>query len=178
MSDFYVHDTAIIADDVEIGRGTKIWVNCQIREHVKIGEYCIIGKDTYLDYGVIIGSRTKIQNGVSIYHGIEIADEVFIGPNVAFTNDMYPRASNNDWKVMPTFIAHGASIGANSTIRCGVTLGEYSMVGAGSVVTKDVPPYTLVVGNPAKKIGTVCKCGLKVDDNKICPNCGIRLRRD
>jgi acetyltransferase-like isoleucine patch superfamily enzyme len=106
---------------------------------------------------VIIGSRCKVQNGVSIYHGVTLADDVFVGPHAAFTNDKVPRAFNSDWKVAQTLVMRGASIGANSTIVCGVTVGEYAMVGAGSVVTRDVPPFVLVVGNPARpvaKIGT------------------------
>lgn len=175
MDKYFIHETAIIGENVSISSGTKIWVNCQIRENVEIGMDCIISKDTYLDHGVKIGDRTKIQNGVSVYHGVEIAEDVFIGPNVAFTNDMYPRANNVEWKVVPTYVKKGASIGANSTIRCGITLGEYAMVGAGSVVTKDIPPYTLVAGNPAKKIGMVCKCGCKITKGKTCAVCGSEI---
>lgn len=175
MGDYYVHETAIIGENVSIGDGTKIWMNSQIRENVRIGRNCIISKDTYLDHGVCIGDRTKIQNGVSIYHGVEVEDEVFIGPNVAFTNDMYPRAANEEWEVTKTYIKKGASIGANATIRCGITLGKYSMVGAGSVVTNDVPPYALVVGNPAKRVGTVCKCGAKITKGMTCSRCGSKL---
>lgn len=169
----YIHESAYVSDEAKIGENTKIWVNCQVREGVSIGQNCILSKDTYVDLDVQIGNNVKIQNGVSIYHGVTIEDDVFVGPNVAFTNDMFPRALNAEWKVTETLIKKGASIGANSTIRCGNTLGEYSMVGAGSVVTKDVAPFELVVGNPAKRIGYVCKCGYRLDGK--CPFCGIDI---
>jgi len=170
----YIHETAHVADSAEIGEGTKIWINVQIREDVKIGKGCIISKDAYIDHAVTIGDLVKVQNGVSVYNGVTIEDEVFVGPNVAFTNDYYPRAQNPQWEVSPTYIRKGASLGANSTIVCGHTVGEYAMVGAGSVVTKDVAPYALVVGNPAKPIGRVCKCGARADDG-VCPKCGFAL---
>lgn len=168
---FFIHETAIVSDKAVIGENSKIWVNSQIREDVVIGSNVIISKDTYIDATVAIGNNVKIQNGVSIYHGVVIEDDVFIGPNVAFTNDMFPRAFSEDWKVFETRICKGASIGANSTIVCGNVIGAYAMVGAGSVVTKDIPPHALVVGNPAKIIGYVCKCGTKLDNGK-CPKCG------
>ena len=170
MNDVYIHPTAIVSDQSSIGSGTKIWVNSQIRENVFIGEKCIISKDTYIDTGVNIGNNVKIQNGVSVFHGVTISDDVFIGPNVCFTNDYFPRAFNENWKITDTMIERGASIGANATIVCGNILGEYCMVGAGSVVTRDVPPYTLVVGNPARPIGMVCKCGERMVDDH-CPSC-------
>ena len=170
MEDVYIHPTAHVAEGVTIGKGTKIWVNAQIRENATIGESCIISKDTYIDTCVTIGCCVKIQNGVSVYHGVVIADDVFIGPNACFTNDYLPRAFNSNWKITETKIERGASIGANATIVCGHTLGEYCMVGAGSVVTKDVPPYTLVVGNPARPIGKVCKCGNRLKGG-ACSSC-------
>lgn len=173
MGKVFIHPSAHIAGEVKIGDGTKIWINSQVRENASIGQNCNIGKDTYIDSGVIIGNGCKIQNGVSVYHGVILQDDVFIGPNVTFTNDFYPRAfSGNTWEVRPTLIKRGASIGANATIVCGHTLGQYCMVGAGSTVTKDVPPYTLAVGNPARIIGFVCKCGQKLDENGICRKCG------
>lgn len=170
MSETYIHPLAIIEKEVEIGEGTKVWINSQIREGAKIGANCNIGKDTFVDAGVEIGNRVKIQNGVSIYHGVTIEDDVFIGPNAAFTNDLFPRAVG-EWQVTETLVKKGASIGANATIVCGHVLGEYSMVGSGSVVTKDVPPHALVVGNPAKIIGYVCKCGNKLDRDGFCSRC-------
>ncbi len=172
--DVFIHESAHVSEKAVIGKGTKVWINSQIREEAVIGENCIISKDTYIDHKVKIGSRVKIQNGVSVYHGVTIEDEVFVGPNVVFTNDLYPRSTNAEWKITDTLVKKGASIGANSTIVCGVVLGEYCTVGAGSVVTKDVAPYSLVVGNPAKKIGYVCKCGFKVKNGK-CETCGFKL---
>jgi acetyltransferase-like isoleucine patch superfamily enzyme len=174
MKDVFIHETAHVAGDAVIGNGTKIWINVQIREQARIGENCIISKDVYIDHGVTIGNHTKIQNGVSVYSGVTVDDEVFIGPNVAFTNDYFPRAQNPDWEITPTLIKRGASLGANSTIICGHTVGEYATVGAGSVVTKDVAPHALVVGNPARQIGRVCVCGMRADDG-VCPKCGFRL---
>jgi UDP-2-acetamido-3-amino-2,3-dideoxy-glucuronate N-acetyltransferase len=173
--DVFIHPTANVSDKAVIGEGTKVWINSQIREDAYIGERCIISKDTYIDFSVRVGNNVKIQNGVSIYHGVTVEDDVFIGPNAAFTNDFYPRACNTDWQVRETLIKKGASIGANATIICGNTLGEYCMVGSGSVVTHDVPPYTLVVGNPARAIGYVCVCGHRLDKNYVCPACSFVL---
>jgi acetyltransferase-like isoleucine patch superfamily enzyme len=172
---FFIHESAHISPDAKIGDGTKIWVNSQVREHAQIGENCIISKDTYIDEHVVIGDRVKIQNGVSVYHGVIIEDDVFVGPNATFTNDHVPRAFNTSWKISETIVKKGASIGANATIICGVTVGEYAMIGAGSVVTKNIAPHALVVGNPAKQIGYVCKCGGKLSDNNICSQCGNQL---
>lgn len=174
MSDYYAHETAHIADDVTIGKGTKIWINVQVREEAVIGEDCIISKDAYIDHAVKIGNRVKVQNSVSVYNGVTIEDEVFVGPNAVFTNDYFPRAQNPDWAVSPTRICKGASLGANCTVVCGHTVGEYAMVGAGSVVTKDVEPYALVVGNPARQVGRVCRCGHRADEG-TCPECGFTL---
>lgn len=160
---FYCHPTSIISEEAQIGDNTKIWVNVQVRENACIGSNTIISKDVYIDSDVKIGNNVKIQNGVSVYKGLEIEDDVFVGPCVAFTNDKVPRAFNTEWKITPTKVCRGASIGANATIICGVTIGEYAMVAAGSVVTKDVAPYTLVLGNPARAISKIDKEGNKVD---------------
>ena len=168
----YIDPTAHVSEKADIGSGTKVWINSQIREDAVIGENCIIGKDTYVDFGVRIGNRVKIQNGVSVYHGVTIADDVFIGPNATFTNDFYPRAFLGDFSVRGTIVERGASVGANATIVCGNTLGQYCMVGSGSVVTHDVPAYALVVGNPARVIGYVCRCGQRVEKSgEMCERC-------
>lgn len=167
----YVHPTAEVSDKAQIGDGTKIWNQVQVREDSVIGKDCILSKNVYIDAEVKLGDRVKVQNNVNVYHGVEVEDDVFLGPSMTFTNDFYPRAFNSDWKITRTYVKKGASIGANCTIVCGNTIGEYAMVGSGSVVTKDVKPYALVVGNPAKQIGWVCKCGHKLDDNFICPEC-------
>ena len=156
---YYVHPTAVIEEGAEIGEGTRIWHFAHVRSGAKIGKNCNIGKDVYIDVGVTVGNNVKIQNGVSLYKGVIVEDDVFIGPYAVFTNDLYPRAFSRDWEVMPTQIKKGASIGANATIICGITIGEYAMVGAGAVVTKNVPPHGLVIGNPAKLRGFVCFCG-------------------
>jgi acetyltransferase-like isoleucine patch superfamily enzyme len=186
-----IHATAEVNEEASIGEGTSIWHQCQIREGVKIGKNCILGRGVYVDAGVSIGDNVKIQNYVSIYHGVTLEDGVFVGPHVCFTNDMRPRAINrdgiikaaDDWELSLTLVKHGAALGANSTIRCGVVIGEWAMTGSGSVVTRDVPDYGLVAGNPAKLRGYVCPCGVKllsketVLDGSIlcCPKCSFEL---
>ncbi len=161
------HATADVSEGAEIGEGTVIWHHAQVREGARIGSNCILGKGVYIDAGVIIGSSVKIQNYVSVFHGVVIEDGVFVGPHVCFTNDRRPRAVNpdlslkaaDDWVLVPTLVRRGASIGANATIVCGVTVGEWAMIGAGSVVSRSVPAYGLAIGNPARLRGFVCPCG-------------------
>ena len=169
---FEKHETAIVEPGACVGGGTRIWHHAHIRDGSRIGEKCNIGKNCYVDAGAVIGNRVKIQNNVSVYHGVRIQDDVFIGPSVVFTNDYFPRAFDPDWTVSETLIMKGASLGANSTVVCGHTIGEYAMIGAGSVVTHDVPSHALVAGNPARQIGWVCKCGRKLDSEGVCPACG------
>lgn len=178
MNKVYIHPSANVSDAAKIGEGSKIWINVQVREHAVIGTDCVISKDVYIDHAVKIGNRCKIQNSVSVYNGVTIEDEVFVGPNVAFTNDKVPRAFNDEWKVATTLVQHGASLGANATVVCGIVIGRYAMVAAGSVVTKTIPSYALVVGNPAKIVGYVCQCGSRLDDQGACSVCGkaIELR--
>lgn len=164
MSEVFVHPTASVSPHAQIGNGTKIWINVQIREHAAIGENCIVSKDVYIDHAVKIGDRCKIQNSVSVYHGVTIGNDVFVGPNACFTNDRVPRAFNTDWKITPTVVRDGASIGANATLICGITVGEYAMVAAGSVVTRDVEPYTLVMGNPARPVARIDMAGNRVEE--------------
>lgn len=187
----FIHETAEVAASARIGEGTRIWHHCQVRPEAEIGENCNIGKGVYIDAGVHVGDNVKIQNYVSVYHGVMVEDGVFIGPHVCFTNDMRPRAINldgtpkaaDDWVLSATLVKRGAAIGANSTIRCGITLGGWSMVGSGSVVTKDVPDYGLVYGNPARLRGFVCPCGEKLEKAKEsgntilmkCPACDNKI---
>ncbi len=172
----YIHPSSHVSPDAVIGDGTKIWINVQVREGAKIGTNCIISKDAYIDTKVSVGNSVKIQNGVSVYHGVTLEDDVFVGPNAAFTNDFYPRAFMADWRITETLVKKGASIGANATIVCGHTLGEYCMIGSGSVVTHDIPPYALAVGNPARVVGRVCKCGVKLASGASeCAECGFVL---
>ena len=162
MSDIFIHETANVSVDAKIGNGTKIWINSQIRENSCIGENCIISKDTYIDAEVKIGNNCKIQNGVSVYQGVSIEDDVFVGPNACFTNDKVPRAFDPEWKITSTLVKKGVSIGANATIVCGISIGEYAMIAAGSVVTRNVEPYSLVMGNPARHYSYVDKMGNKI----------------
>lgn len=158
----YKHSTAIVESN-SIGEGSKIWHFAHIREYAVIGKNCNIGKSAYIDTRVKMGNNVKIQNFVSIYNGVEIEDDVFIGPSATFTNDLYPRSFIwTEERLIPTLIKKGSSIGANSTIICGITIGEYAMIGAGSVVTKDVQSFGLVLGNPARLKGYVCYCGKKL----------------
>jgi acetyltransferase-like isoleucine patch superfamily enzyme len=184
----YIHATALVEDDARIGQGTKIWHYCHIRHNAQIGKLCVLGRGVFVDADVMVGDNVKIQNYVSVYTGVSIADGVFIGPHVCFTNDLFPRAVNpdmspkgaDDWIVTETHIERGASIGANTTIVCGVTIGEWAMVGAGSVVTKNIAPYTLIVGSPAKPIGFVCACGNRkntLQEAKNCPGCNANYEK-
>jgi UDP-2-acetamido-3-amino-2,3-dideoxy-glucuronate N-acetyltransferase len=166
QTSFFVHPEAEVSPEARVGVGTRIWRQAHIREFAQIGETCNIGKGVYIDARVQIGSRVKIQNHVSIFEGVTLEDGVFIGPHVCFTNDLAPRAITptgelkgaDDWEITPTLVKYGASIGAGAIILCGITIGEFALVGAGSVVTRDVAPHALVFGNPARQHGYVCRC--------------------
>jgi acetyltransferase-like isoleucine patch superfamily enzyme len=186
-----IHPTAEVSEKASIGDGTSIWHQAQVREGVTIGERCIIGKGVYVDAGVSIGKHVKIQNYVSVFHGVTLEDGVFVGPHVCFTNDLRPRAINpdgtlkaaDDWTLSLTLVKYGAALGANSTVRCGITIGRWAMVGSGSVVTRDVPDYGLVWGNPAQLHGFVCHCGERLQGSdvqedmvrSVCGACGAQI---
>ncbi len=171
-SQVYIHSSAEVSPEAHIGDGTRIWMQVQVREHAHIGENCNIGKGVYIDAHVNIGSNVKIQNHVSVFEGVTLEDGVFIGPHVCFTNDLLPRAitpdghlkSADDWTITPTLVQYGASIGAGSIIVCGVTIGSFALIGAGSVVTRDVPAHGLVYGNPAHQHGYVCRCARRLSN--------------
>lgn len=154
-----IHETAVVEDGAEIADGTAVWHHAHVRSGARIGADCVLGKNVFVDAGAIIGDRCKIQNNVSVFHGVVLDDEVFVGPSAVFTNDRFPRAQNPHWEVVGTHVGTGASIGANATIRCGVTIGEWAVVAAGAVVTRDVPAHQIVAGNPARQFGWACRCG-------------------
>ncbi len=159
-----IHETTDVSPEALLGENVQLWHNVQVREHAVIGNDSSFGKNTYVGVGVKVGKNCKVQNNVSLYKGVVIKDAVFIGPHVVFTNDLVPRAMINGkpktaWDVMESIVNEGASIGAKVTVLPGVTIGKYAMVGAGSVVTKDVPDYGLMYGNPAVFRGWVCECG-------------------
>lgn len=175
MNTYYSHKTAEIDPGAVIGDGTKVWHFCHIMTGARIGEDCILGQNVFVGGKAVIGNRVKVQNNVSIYDSVEIGDEVFCGPSCVFTNVINPRASverKTQYKV--TKIEKGVTIGANATILCGITLGEYSFIGAGAVVTSDVKPYSLMVGVPARQTGWVSRSGAVLDDTLVCPETGER----
>lgn len=186
-----IHPTADVAPGARIGKGTFIWQHCQVRDGAVIGNDCILGKSVYVDQDVVIGNRVKIQNGNSLYNGVTLEDGVFVGPYCVFTNDRLPRAINpdgslkasNDWVLTKTLIKYGATLGGNATIVCGITIGRWAMVGAGAVVTHDVPDHGLVYGNPARLYAFVDASGHKLKPEVIegasivmvCPDCGAEV---
>jgi len=154
-----VHPSATVEADAVVGPRTRVWHGCHVRAGSRIGSDCSLGFAVYVDTGVVIGDRCKVQNHVSLYHGVVLEDEVFVGPSAVFTNDLTPRAQSPDWEVSPTLVRRGASIGANATVVCGVEIGAWAMIGAGAVVTADVPANALVLGVPGRVRGQVCTCG-------------------
>ena len=197
-----IHSTADLEADVRIGSGTSVWHRAQVRSGATIGHDAIIGRDAFIDVDVRVGDRVKVQNGALIYHGVTVGDDVFIGPGVILTNDRHPRVTNQagdiardgDWTVSPIDILTGASIGAGAIVVAGCSIGRHAMVGAGAVVTHDVPAHALVVGNPARQIGWVCRCGSRLADGSggscaagpdgpepgatlVCSRCGRRYER-
>lgn len=165
----YVHPTAEVEDEVVIGDEARVWHHAHVRRGAAVGPGGILGKNVFVDEGVQIGARTKVQNNVSVYRGVELGEDVFVGPSAVFTNDPRPRSFNTTWQITPTLVRRGASIGANATVVCGVEIGQYAMVAAGSVVTRSVAPHQLVAGNPARPRGWVCMCGAVVSREAVCP---------
>jgi len=186
-----VHPTAEVSPRASIGDGCRIWHQAQVREGTRLGKNCILGKGAYVDLNVLIGDNVKIENGCSIFHGAKVEDGVFLGPGVILTNDKLPRAINpdgslksaTDWQTGKITVKRGASLGAGTIVLPGVVIGEFAMVGAGSVVTSDVPNYALVMGVPARLVGFVCACGQKLGEGKrignkmeaVCPKCGLKV---
>ena len=183
-----IHPTAEVSEKATLGDGTSVWNQAQIREGCRIGAGCIIGKDVYVDFDVVVGDRCKIQNGAMLYHGLTLGEGVFVGPGAIFTNDRRPRAINgdgslksaDDWALGETHVERGAAIGAGAILVAGIRVGTWAMIGAGSVVTKDVPPHALVAGSPARRIGWVCSCGEKLPRGlkQRCTSCGAGVDRE
>ncbi|WDZ87823.1 acyltransferase [Micromonospora cathayae] len=169
----FVHPTAEVEEGATIGDGTKVWHLAHVRSTARIGGGCVIGRNVYVDSNVVIGDLCKVQNNVSVYQGVTLEDEVFVGPCAVFTNDFRPRAQNPDWQITPTLVRRGASIGANATLVCGIEVGSYAMIAAGSVVTRDVAPYQLVAGNPARPKGWVNEKGEVVSRDPATPPPGL-----
>ncbi|MFB0516673.1 MAG: acyltransferase [Candidatus Neomarinimicrobiota bacterium] len=186
MPDFFVHESSHLDEGAEVGPGTKIWHFCHISAGARIGSNCNIGQNVYIAPEVTIGSNVKIQNNVSIYTGVTVEDDAFLGPSMVFTNVINPRSHvpRKD-EFQPTLVRRGATIGANATILCGVTLGRYAFIGAGAVVTRDIPDYALVYGNPGKIRGWMCQCGVplhfdggKQGDTAACERCGLYYAKE
>ena len=175
---YFKHETSCVDEGSQIGEGTKIWHFCHIQRGAVIGKNCSLGQNVNISNNVKIGDGVKIQNNVSIYEGVEIEDYVFCGPSCVFTNDLTPRSRYPKGSIgyKKTVVKHDASIGANATIVCGHTIGEYALIAAGAVVTKNVVPHSLMAGVPAKRIGWVCVCGNVLDDELSC-SCGQKFKK-
>ena len=173
---YFKHEQALVHPQAQIGEGTRVWAFANIQPGSVIGERCNICDGCFVEGGAIIGNHVTMKNGVEVFNGITIEDDVFLGAHATFINDRYPRSNRQDqWAMEKTLVSRGASIGANATILCGLTIGEYAIVGAGSVVTKSVAAYTIVVGNPARPYGYACSCGRKLDDDLKC-SCGLSYK--
>lgn len=174
---YYNHETAIIDDGAQIGAGTKIWHFCHVMGTSQIGENSVLGQNVFVGSNVKLGNNVKVQNNVSVYEGVVCEDDVFLGPSMVFTNVINPRSSvNRKEEFKTTLVKKGTSIGANATIVCGVTLGEYCFIGAGAVITKDVKPFALMVGVPARQQGWVSRSGVILKDDLVCPETGEKYK--
>lgn len=178
--EYFVHPSSYVDENVTIGKGTKVWHFCHLQSGCRIGENCSLGQNVNISNNVVIGDGCKLQNNVSLYEGVILEDHVFCGPSCVFTNDLTPRAKypKGHAAYKQTRICEGASIGANATIVCGHTVGAWAMIGAGAVVTTDVPPHALMLGVPARQADWVCECGARLHGKKRCPLCGRTLELD
>lgn len=185
MVDYFLHESSYVDAGAKIGAGTKIWHFCHVMQDAQVGENCNIGQNVFIAAGVHIGNRVKIQNNVSVYTGVTLEDDVFLGPSMVFTNVTNPRSHvPRRGEYRPTHVRRGATIGANATILCGVTLGVYAFVGAGAVVTHDIPPHALVYGTPARLHGWMCRCGERLSlttrpatETAVCSRCNTRYEK-
>ena len=170
MNKLFIHETAIVDDGAQIGSGTKIWHFCHVMGTAQIGVNCVLGQNVFVGNKAVLGNNVKVQNNVSVYEGVVCEDDVFLGPSMVFTNVVNPRSAvNRKEEFKKTLVKKGATIGANATIVCGITLGEYCFIGAGAVITKDVKPYALMVGVPAHQKGWVSRSGAILGDDLVCP---------
>lgn len=184
--EYFVHASSYVDEGAQIGKGTRIWHFCHVMSNARIGEHCNIGQNVFVAADVIIGNKVKIQNNVSLYTGVTLEDDVFLGPSMVLTNVINPRSHvNRRDEYQATLIKKGASVGANATIVCGVTLGQYCFIGAGAVVTHDVPDYALVYGNPGRVQGWMCRCGVQLqfelqngDEQAVCAECGKQYSKN
>jgi len=180
MNDVFIHESAYVDEGAQVGAGTQIWHFCHVLGGAVIGERCSLGQNVVVMNGTRLGRNCKIQNNVSVYEGVELEDDVFCGPSMVFTNVINPRSHvSRKSEYKRTLVKRGASIGANATIVCGTTLGEFAFIGAGAVVTKDVAPYALMAGVPARRIGWMCQCGERLSDAGAgrCAACGTEYER-
>lgn len=164
---YFKHHTALVGENVSIGEGSRVWAFANILDGAKVGVNCNICDHCFVEGQVVIGNNVTVKNNVPVYDGVVLEDGVFVGPNATFVNDRYPRSRSAGWKMEKTVVRQGASIGANATIMCGVTIGEYAVVGAGCVVVRDVPPHAVMVGNPARQVGWVNKDGVRVPPEEL-----------
>jgi UDP-2-acetamido-3-amino-2,3-dideoxy-glucuronate N-acetyltransferase len=173
MTDLFIHESAIVDDGAIVGAGTRIWHFCHVMKGARIGRGCVLGQNVFVAATAVLGDNVKVQNNVSIYDGVELGDDVFVGPSAVFTNVRTPRSAvSRGHAFARTVVGPGATIGANATVVCGNALGARCFVGAGAVVTKDVPPHALVVGVPARKVGWMCACGARLQRSLTCEECG------
>ena len=176
-SDFFIHDKAICESN-SVGAGTRIWAFAHVMEGAVVGENCNIGECCLIESGAVLGSNVTVKNGVNVWRGVTCEDDVFLGPSCVLTNDLDPRSANKKTpdQLLTTLIRKGATIGANATLLCDITIGAHAFVGAGAVVTKDVPPFGLVYGNPARLVGYICECGTKLKLDALVCSCGSSYR--
>jgi UDP-2-acetamido-3-amino-2,3-dideoxy-glucuronate N-acetyltransferase len=172
----FKHPLSLVESD-DVGAGTRVWAWAHVMKGARLGVDCNVGEHCFIESGAVLGDRVTVKNGVAVWEGVRAEDDVFLGPNAVLTNDLRPRSKVRHDRVGATLLKRGASVGANATILCGVTVGEFAMVGAGAVVTKDVPAYGLVMGNPARLAGHVCRCGARLKKDAMeadCRTCGAR----
>jgi UDP-2-acetamido-3-amino-2,3-dideoxy-glucuronate N-acetyltransferase len=171
--DYFVHESSYVDEGVTIGKGTRVWHFCHLQKGARLGENCSLGQNVNISNNVRVGNGVKIQNNVSLYEGVELEDYVFCGPSMVFTNDLTPRSKypKGRKKYQKTLVKYGATIGANATILCGITIGRWAMIASGAVVTKNIPDYALVAGVPAKQMGWACECGATLNNGLQCTSC-------